>query len=174
MDLRESSLTIFHYRVLFGHHAMLPNATQLYKMYQIWKAAVDTVADVDGLIPTFVTNVAPASAASVALNNGVGNVWGLTDSQPYVWWQVSTAWNLAQDDLRMEAWSKHLVEYLHSLNKDLGLSSEFVYMGDAGEWQDPFAGFAEGNVEKMKSIRAKYDVGGVFSRLNWGGFKLGP
>ena len=131
-------------RVSFGHHAMLPNATQLYRIYQIWKAAVDSIADVDGLIPTLVVNVAPASAAHVGLTNGIGNAWGLTDSQSYIWWQASTAWNLQQD------------------------------MGDAGEWQDPFAGYAQGNVEKMKSVRAAYDTGGVFSRLNWGGFKLGP
>ena len=153
---------------------MLPNSTQLYRIYQIWKAAVDTIADVDGLYPTLVMNLAPKSAAHVALTNGIGNVWGLTDSESYVWWQVSTAWNLQQDDLRVNAWSKQLVEYIHSLNKDLGISSEFVYMGDAGEWQDPFVGFAPANVERMKSIRATYDVGGVFSRLNWGGFKLGP
>ena len=46
-------------------------------------------------------------------------------------------------------------------------------MGDAGEWQDPFVGFAPGNVERMKTIREKYDTGNVFTRLNWGGFKLG-
>lgn len=73
----------------------------------------------------------------------------------------------------METWSCQLTEYLHSLNQAKNLSTEFVYMGDAGEWQDPFVRFAPGNVEKMKTIREKYDVDGVFSRLNWGGFKLG-
>lgn len=53
------------------------------------------------------------------------------------------------------------------------LSSEFIYMGDAGEWQDPYAGFPPTNVERLRAIRAAYDPDGVFSRLNWGGFKLG-
>jgi hypothetical protein len=28
-------------------------------------------------------------------------------------------------------------------------------------------------VQKMRDVRAAYDPLGVFSRLNWGGFKLG-
>jgi FAD/FMN-containing dehydrogenase len=59
------------------------------------------------------------------------------------------------------------------MNKQNGLAREFVYMGDAGEWQDPFAGFAPANVQRMREIRAAYDPNGTFSKLNWGGFKLG-
>lgn len=88
-------------------------------------------------------------------------------------WQFSTGWDLAQDDLRVEAWSRQLAEHLHSINVEKGVASEFIYMGDAGEWQDPFAGFPTENVARMRSIRADYDPLGVFSRLNWGGFKLG-
>jgi hypothetical protein len=46
-------------------------------------------------------------------------------------------------------------------------------MGDAGDFQDPFAGFPIENVQKMREIRTAYDLLGVFSRLNWGGFKFG-
>lgn len=53
-------------------------------MYQIWKEAVDEIADVEGLIPTFVYNLAPRTAARVALNNGVGNVWGTDDVNAYI------------------------------------------------------------------------------------------
>lgn len=41
------------------------------------------IADVEGLYPTLVTNVAPAGAARVGLTNGVGNVWGL-EAEPYI------------------------------------------------------------------------------------------
>jgi hypothetical protein len=61
----------------------------------------------------------------------------------------------------------------HSLNQAKNLSSESMYIDDAGAWQDPFVGFAPGNVEKMKNIRSTYDPEGVFTRLNRGGFKLG-
>jgi hypothetical protein len=181
------------YRVMFSHKTMKPDAEVLVSIYKAWKDAVDQIADVEGLYPTFVTNVASAPAARVALTNGVGNVWGLEDTghicklyaifrylqmqlkltSGRVVWQFSTGWALAQDDLRIEAWSRQLAESLHAINVEKGIASEFVYMGDAGEWQDPFAGFPKENVARMKEIRSSYDPEGVFSRLNWGGFKLG-
>jgi hypothetical protein len=73
----------------------------------------------------------------------------------------------------MTAWIRSFVEHHHAINCELGLSTEFLYMGDAGEYQDPFTGFAPENVQRMKQARSLYDPDGVFSRLNWGGFKLG-
>jgi hypothetical protein len=73
----------------------------------------------------------------------------------------------------MTNWARSLLDYWHLQNQDKGVSSEFIYMGDAGDFQDPFAGFSLQNVQRMRSIRDTYDPMGVFTRLNWGGFKLG-
>ncbi|KAJ5703258.1 hypothetical protein N7493_011647 [Penicillium malachiteum] len=137
-----------------------------------WKDAIDKIADVQGLYPTFVTNVISATSIRVAKTNGVGNLWGL-EEEPLIIWQFSTGWDLAQDDIRMEAWSRQLAEHLHSINKKLGLASEFIYMADTGEWQDPFAGLPEKNVDLMREIRSAHDPAGVFFILSYGGFKLG-
>ncbi|KAJ5538273.1 hypothetical protein N7494_007752 [Penicillium frequentans] len=160
------------FRVQFSHKSMKPDAKVLYSIYKAWKAAVDTISDVQGLYPTFVINYVSPSSARVAKTNGVGNVWGL-EEEPLIIWQFSTGWDLAQDDIRVEAWSRQLAEHFHSINKQLGIASEFVYMGDAGEWQDPYAGFPVENVARMRKIRSTYDPAGVFSTLSWGGFKLG-
>jgi FAD/FMN-containing dehydrogenase len=80
---------------------------------------------------------------------------------------------LASDDLRITSWSRQLTENLHRVNEELGLARDHVYMGDAGEWQNPFDSFPEASVDRMRTIRAAYDPSGTFSRLNWGGFKLG-
>ncbi|KIM96203.1 hypothetical protein OIDMADRAFT_44918 [Oidiodendron maius Zn] len=160
------------FRVMFSHKAIFPNTDRLYEIYQTWKEAVDQISDVQGLFPTFVMNTAPAGAARVALTNGVGNVWGLK-AEPAVWWQFSTGWDLASDDLRITSWSRQLTENLHRVNEELGLARDHVYMGDAGEWQNPFDSFPEASVDRMRTIRAAYDPSGTFSRLNWGGFKLG-
>ncbi|KAH6990268.1 FAD binding domain protein [Ilyonectria destructans] len=170
-DQLESPLRMF--RVQFAHKTMKPDGDQLYRIYQAWKAAVEDISDVEGLYPTFVMNVLPASAASVAKNNGVGNTWGLEDDQPYILWQLSTGWGSATDDLRMTNWARSFVDYWHSENQALGLASEFIYMGDAGEFQDPFPGFPLENVRRLRDVREAYDSAGVFRRLNWGGFKLG-
>lgn len=88
-------------------------------------------------------------------------------------WQLSTGWAKGTDDLRMTNWARSFVDYWHSENKAKDLSSEFIYMGDAGEFQDPFPGFPLENVRRLRDVREAYDSAGVFRRLNWGGFKLG-
>ncbi|CAK7215069.1 hypothetical protein SCUCBS95973_002353 [Sporothrix curviconia] len=160
------------FRVQFSHRTMKPDADQIIKYFQMWTSAVDEIADVAGLYPTFVLNAAPASAAHVAQSNGIGNVWGLEDKENWLIFQFSTGWADAADDVRVTSWSQRLITQMHTINQKKGLASEFVYMGDAGEWQDPWAGMAPGNVEKAKKIRNAYDPTGVFRFLNYGGFKL--
>lgn len=62
---------------MFSHQTIVPDADRLYSIYQAWRAAVDQIADVQGLFPTFVMNTVPAGAARVGQTNGIGNVWGL-------------------------------------------------------------------------------------------------
>ncbi|RAK96846.1 uncharacterized protein BO80DRAFT_448846 [Aspergillus ibericus CBS 121593] len=135
---------------------MSPDPTVLYTMYQAWKTAIDQIADIAGLYPTFVLNISPGSAARVAQTNGIG-------------WQFSTGWVNAEDDLRVETCIRQLTEHLHGINQQNGLARDFIYMGDAGEWQDAFAGFPAENVQRMREIRGRYDPLGTFTRLNWGG-----
>ncbi|KAL1890785.1 hypothetical protein Sste5346_008110 [Sporothrix stenoceras] len=160
------------FRVQFSHRTMKPDADQIIEYFQMWKNAVDEIADVEGLYPTFVLNAAPASAARVAQTNGVGNLWGLDASENWLIFQFSTGWANAADDIRVTSWSQRLITQMHKINQAKGLASEFVYMGDAGEWQDPYAGMDEGNVARAKIIRDAYDPEGVFRFLNYGGFKL--
>ena len=72
----------------------------------------------------------------------------------------------------MTSWAKNFVEYHHSINQAMGIACEFIYMGDAGEFQDPWITFPPENVDRLRKVRANYDPGHVFFKLNWGGFKL--
>ena len=74
---------------------------------------------------------------------------------------------MPQDDLRVEAWSRQLSEHLHAINVAKGIASKFIYMGDAGNWQNPYADFPSENFIRLRSIRASYDPLGIFARLNW-------
>ncbi|KAL4937943.1 hypothetical protein BDV06DRAFT_65175 [Aspergillus oleicola] len=160
------------FRVMFSHRTIKPDPKAVLSIYKAWKAAVDEIADVEGLEPTFVLNEITPSSLRVAKTNGIGNVWGL-EPEPLMIWQFSTGWSNAADDDRVQTWSQELTERLHAINQEKGIASEFVYMGDAGEWQDPFLGFPEENVQHLKDIRDEYDPLSVFVRLNDGGFKLG-
>ncbi len=73
----------------------------------------------------------------------------------------------------MTSWSKNFLDYHHSINQYMGVASEFIYMGDAGEYQNPYLGLPPQNVKRLRDVRAAYDPAHVFAKLNWGGFKLG-
>lgn len=63
---------------------MKADADQLYRIYEVWKAAVEDISDVEGLIPSLVLNTMAPNAMSVAKNNGIGNVWGLDDDEALI------------------------------------------------------------------------------------------
>ncbi|KAL9948128.1 hypothetical protein D7B24_002378 [Verticillium nonalfalfae] len=161
------------FRIQFGHHTIKPDADQLFWIYQQWRNAVEDIADVEGILPTLVLNSAPKSAAAVGKNNGVGNAFGLNTEESYIWWQIATSWDRPEDDLRLEAWAKNLLGRLHKANKDKGLATEFLYIGDAAEWQDPIQTYGEENLKRLRAARDQYDPQLVFTKLAWGGFKLG-
>lgn len=77
-------LSLSDHRIQFGHKTMKADADQLYRIYEVWKAGVEDISDVKGLIPTLVLNTMAPSAMSVAENNGVGNVWGLDSSDALI------------------------------------------------------------------------------------------
>ena len=62
---------------MFSHKTSKPDPEALVSIYEAWKVAVDEIADVEGLQPTFVLNEITPSSLRVAQENGVGNVWGL-------------------------------------------------------------------------------------------------
>ncbi|CAG9997104.1 unnamed protein product [Clonostachys byssicola] len=161
------------FRVQFGHHTIKPDADQLIYIYDQWIAAIEEVAEVPGIWPTFILNFAPKSGAAVAKRNGVGNTFGLNDDESHIWWQFTTSWANEEDDLRVTAWHQHHLKRLHELNKQKGLASDFLYMGDSGEWQDSISTYGDRNIQKMRKIRDLYDPDLTFTKLNWGGFKLG-
>lgn len=71
-------------RIQFGHKTIRADADQLYHIYEAWRAAVEDISDVEGLIPTLVLNTMAPSAMSVAKTNGIGNVWGLDDDEALI------------------------------------------------------------------------------------------
>lgn len=185
-----SPLTYRCHSIQFGHKTMKADADQLYRTYEVWKAAVEDISDVEGLIPTLVLNTMAPSAMSVAKNNGIGNAWGLNDDEALISesgeslfgrialiscdtvWQTSTAWDKEESDLRVTNFARGVLDDMHAENVAKGLASEFIYMGDAAEFQNPFLGFPAGNIERMRNVRAAYDPLDVFTRQDWGGFKL--
>ena len=68
-------------------------------------------------------------------------------------------------------WQTNIREEMHAANMGAGVGLDFIYLNDAGDDQDPFAAIPAENLERMKSVREKYDPDFVFTELV-GGFKL--
>lgn len=162
-------------RIQFVSHTMKPSKTQLRYLYREWRKAVLDIGDVQGLYGTFVVNLTPKSAIAVGKHNGVGNLWeDALDEEDLLIWQFATSWAAASDDLRMSAWSETLAARLHAENKAKDLAHPLLYMGDAGEFQNPFQTFFSANtLRRLRRIRKEYDPASVFTRNVWGGFKMG-
>lgn len=75
--------------------------------------------------------------------------------------------------MRVTAWQQHHLARLHEDNRAKGLATDFLYMGDAAEWQDPIKTYGKKNIQRMRKVRDAYDPDLTFTKLNWGGFKLG-
>ncbi|SPJ83619.1 related to FAD-binding oxidoreductase [Fusarium torulosum] len=148
------------FRVSFGHHTIKPDAERITEIYKAWIEAIADIVDVPGIFPTFILNLVPRTAATVGKKNGIG-------------WQLTTSWARPEDDVKVTTWARRFLERIHAENKDLELSTEFLYGGDVAEYQNPLLQYPQKNVDRMRRIRDEYDPDLVFSKLNWGGFKLG-
>jgi hypothetical protein len=65
-------------------HAMLVDEAAVQECWKVWKAASDKMTHIKDFYSGFVLQSISKSAARVAKRNGVGNIWGLDDSRPYI------------------------------------------------------------------------------------------
>lgn len=142
-------------------------------MWTTFKAdASANMKDVGGFSTNLVFQPIPKSATTVAKTNGVGNIWDVDNTKPYVYWLITSSWKNAADDAKVLNWSKTLREKLHAMNEKLGLAEDLIYLNDASDDQKPFQSIPPANLARLKTIRKKYDPTLVFRNLNNGGYKL--
>lgn len=71
-------------RNVYGMHAVLADNATLQAMYTAYKAGTDAMKDIDGFSANLVFQPIPKSATTVAKTNGIGNTWGIDNTQAYV------------------------------------------------------------------------------------------
>jgi len=81
-------------------------------------------------------------------------------------------WDRAEDDELVKASVARFTEKTMELLEKEGLLHRWIYPNYANEKQDVFAGYGEENRGKMREIQKRYDLEGVFSRLQPGYFKV--
>lgn len=85
---------------------------------------------------------------------------------------LSISWSSPCDDERIIAAAASFINRTTAAAKALGLDYRFIYQNYAAKEQDVFAGYGEGNKQRLVEISEKYDPEQVFQKLQPGYFKL--
>jgi hypothetical protein len=81
-------------------------------------------------------------------------------------------WRDAADDAAVRAVPIAVTDTWKQQSTQRGLDIPFIFTNDASRDQNPLASYGSANVQKLKTIAAKYDPRGVFQNLQSGGFLL--
>ena len=81
-------------------------------------------------------------------------------------------WMDPADDETVYAFEQSVNAAISQKLKAAGLLTPYLYQGDCAKGQPSFQNYGEGNLAKLKSIRAKYDPLKVFTDLMPGGWKV--
>jgi hypothetical protein len=87
-------------------------------------------------------------------------------------WTTLVDWTDAKDDDAVRSVPIATTETWKQLSTERGVKVPYVFMNDASRDQNPIASYGQANVQKLKSIAAKYDPARVFQNLQSGGFLL--
>jgi hypothetical protein len=86
---------------------------------------------------------------------------------------TSISWSSAADDARILAASRNFISRASATAYAQGLGNRFLYQNYAGQEQDVFSGYGQENLERLRKVSRKYDLSGVWQKLQPGYFKLG-
>ena len=150
---------------------------------------LQSVRTVPGFHPNLVIQPLPEAAISAGKKRG-GSAAGIdadgpltgmltrpkrefTDLTPLVV-LLTTLWDDAADDDAMNDFVNKWVEKASAATRDAGRHHPWLYINYANKEQDPFAGYGEENLQRLRSIQRNVDANGVFSSsgLCKGYFKL--
>lgn len=92
---------------------------------------------------------------------------------PYIWVEESiTAPGTVKDEDLDQFYDKVNAEITKRLKEKNIAIPKFVYINDANPGQDAFATYPRENLQRLKSVRAKYDPERVYTDLMPGGWKV--
>jgi hypothetical protein len=88
------------------------------------------------------------------------------------WVEESLTWGDSADDALIEEFVTTTNANITTQLEAINATSAYIYLNDADEDQNVFAGYPAENVKRMKVIRDVYDPDLVFTNLMPGGFKV--
>ena len=82
-------------------------------------------------------------------------------------------WTSSADDERITAATSRVIDNAVATAKSMDLDFRYIYQNYASANQDVFAGYGQGNKQRLIDVSKKYDPDQVFRKLQPGYFKLG-
>ncbi|KAL1593647.1 hypothetical protein SLS59_009161 [Nothophoma quercina] len=93
--------------------------------------------------------------------------------EPAFWVEESVTWSSdGTYDTEVEEWVKSVNVEIEAKLKEVDGLSRYIYLNDADKGQKVFESYGSESVEKLKTIRDKYDPDRIFTDLMPGGWKV--
>lgn len=128
---------------------------------------------VDVWITGLAMNMISREYVEAGLRRGGPDPMGLDpEGAPYIMFEESMTWYSGDDDGTVQAFYEAFNANITAQLRDMGVLSDFVYLNDANGVQDVFAGYPAANVERLQTIRDRYDPARVYTDLMPGGWKV--
>lgn len=150
---------------------ILPTVAAINATVRAWEGSLRFVRNIPGIIWAVGFDPLPPSLYTRhADDNALG--LGNRDGKALLVVQLTMTWMNIADDDRIDRAARDLIGAIQSDVAALGALDPFVYINYAAAWQDPFVGYGEVNVERLRRTRQKYDPRGIFVNSVPGGFKI--
>ncbi|KAE9368211.1 FAD-binding domain-containing protein [Stipitochalara longipes BDJ] len=164
------------YRQIWGALSIKPSFSLMQKLVDIFIEESMSIKHIKDVLPSTVFQAITADEILHMSKNG-GNCLGLkAEDAPLLVYSFTIHYSLTvegREDELVGAAGKRIVGRSEKAAKEAGLWHPYVYINYADVEQDVFAGYGEGNRERLREIQRKWDPEGVFgARLQPGGFKV--
>ena len=162
-------------RTRFYILSLFPDLKAMHTVHDAWFSAIPAALS---SIPSYNTGVAfmPISEQFFRASRARGGDPMDIDpaAGPQIWVELSLIWSGGPET--EDVVTRFLKDMDGVFKKNLRAAgareNKYLYLNDADAWQDVWAGYSPKNVERLKSIRAKYDAQSVFTDLMPGGWKV--
>jgi len=133
---------------------------------------VNGIKDAEAILPALVLQPITKPMISHFSKRG-GNALGISESDgPLILLNIAISWSSKNDDERIIAAAKRIVDGSVAAAKEMGLDYKYLYQNYAALSQDVFAGYGVANQQRLRHVSRKYDPEQVFLKLQPGYFKL--
>jgi len=161
------------YRQTFWALMVQNSPTLMGDIVAIFMEETNNVIDAANIVPSISFQPIGTDMTSHFSKNG-GNALGISvNGGPLNLINVVFSWSDEADDTRIMAAARNIVNRSNTTAHSQGLGNRFIYQNYAALEQPVFKSYGEENLEKLREVSRKYDLKGVWQKLQPGYFKVG-